>query len=321
MENIKERLLSIIRNHIDEDNNLRDRLIDVLDINGESFYRRLRGDVNFSFKEIAILAKELGFSVDNIIGVKKQNEAQFKLFSPYTHSIENIMEKAIEAKFSVFKNMDKLEVASLKMATNSMPLALYSRCQYLSKFFLYKWKYQTQKNWTDYSFSEYTVPQSTLEYFKRYAYRTFERKPPLTLIIDEKMYTSLISDIVFFYRRNLIDAETLRLIKEDLLSTLDILESFSIKGITPGGGIVNIYISSIAIDRTYIYIGNEKYCYSEFAVYSIIPLISTDSLVCRIQEEWIESLKKYSTLITQCNEIERYNYFSSQREVINDLIG
>lgn len=321
MEDVKKKLISIVKNYISIDNKAKDRLIDILDINSEGLYRRIRGDVNFSFNEVAILAKEFGFSIDNIIGIKKQNGAQFKLFSPYTNNIEDIIQKSIEEKFSIFSDItNQIEYSSLRMATNTLPLALYCRHRYLSKFFLYKWKYQTQKVQPDYSFSEYTVPQNTLEDLKRYAYKTSEQKSPLTLILDQKIYASLISDIVFFYKRNLIDKETLHLLKQDLLDSLEILESYSIQGTSPGGSVIDIYLSAINLDRTYIYIGSEKHNYCEFVIYSIIPLISTDYQICKIQEDWIDSLKKYSTLITQCNEIQRHNYFSSQREIINNMI-
>lgn len=321
MEDVKYKLISIIKDYISKDNAIKDHLIDILDISKEGFYRRIKGEINFSFSEIAKIAKELGISLDNIIGTKKQNGVQFKLLYPTTKSIEEILQESMEQKYLMFNNIiSKAEYSSLKMATNTLPLALYCRYRYLSKFLLYKWMYQTSKVLPNYSYSEYTVPKNTLEYLKRYAYKTSEHKSPLTFIIDEKMYNSTIIDIEFFYKRNLIDLESMHLLKQDLLSSLETLESFSIEGIMPGGGSIEIYLSSINLDRTYIFIESGRQKYSEFVLYSMTSLISTDNIICRIQEAWIDSLKKYSTLITQCNEIQRHNFFSSQRELINNII-
>lgn len=322
MEDVKNKFISIIKDSISKDNNLKDHLIDILDISKEGLYRRIKGDINFSFGEIAKIAKELDLSLDNIIGIKKQNGVQFKLLYPITKSIEEVLQESMEERAIAFSNhnINRDENLSSKMATNTLPLALYCRHKYISKFLLYKWIYQTKKVLPNYSFSEYTLPKNTSELLKRYAYKTSGHKSPLTLIIDEKMYNSIIIDIEFFYKRNLIDDEAMRLLKQDLLESLEALESFSIKGTRPGGGPVEIYISSINLDRTYIFIQSEKQKYSEFVLYSMTSLISTDEAICSIQEAWIDSLKKYSTLITQCNEIQRHSFFCSQRELINNII-
>ncbi len=48
---------------------LADMLMDTLYIGKEAIYRRLRGEVPFTFQEAAIISKELGISLDRIAGV------------------------------------------------------------------------------------------------------------------------------------------------------------------------------------------------------------------------------------------------------------
>ena len=41
--------------------------------------------------------------------------------------------------------------------------------------------------------------------------------------------------------------------------------------------------------------------------------------VCRDLKEWIQSLKRYSTLISQSGEIQRMIFFTKQREIVDTL--
>ena len=45
----------------------------------EAIYRRLRGEVPFTFQEAAIISKELGISLDRIAGVSFSNNAMFDI--------------------------------------------------------------------------------------------------------------------------------------------------------------------------------------------------------------------------------------------------
>ncbi|PXV65005.1 hypothetical protein CLV62_1083 [Dysgonomonas alginatilytica] len=43
----------------------------------EAIYRRLRGDVVFTFEEFAVISTRLGFSVDSIAGLKQSDRMFF----------------------------------------------------------------------------------------------------------------------------------------------------------------------------------------------------------------------------------------------------
>ena len=45
----------------------------------EAIYRRLRGEVPFTFQEAAVISKELGISLDRIAGVSFSNNAMFDI--------------------------------------------------------------------------------------------------------------------------------------------------------------------------------------------------------------------------------------------------
>ena len=61
-------LISTMREVTPKEGNLANVLMDILCMSKEAIYRRLRGEVAFTFSEVAIIAGELGISLDKIIG-------------------------------------------------------------------------------------------------------------------------------------------------------------------------------------------------------------------------------------------------------------
>ena len=54
-------------------------------------------------------------------------------------------------------------------------------------------------------------------------------------------------------------------------------------------------------------------------VYSINSLTTQDVQMFQSLKEWIQSLKKFSTLISESGEMQRIQFFNQQREIIDAL--
>ena len=76
---INDKLLKIIKERIPEGYTQSTYLSDILDIGYDSAIRRLNGQVKLTIEDIAILADHLNISLDNLIGIQKQQKAPFKL--------------------------------------------------------------------------------------------------------------------------------------------------------------------------------------------------------------------------------------------------
>lgn len=72
-------LLEAIKSRIPQKSKLANTLVNLLFIEKEAVYRRLRGDVPFTFAEIAIIAKSLGISLDNVVGSDISRSRPFQL--------------------------------------------------------------------------------------------------------------------------------------------------------------------------------------------------------------------------------------------------
>ena len=72
-------LISTMREVTPKEGNLANVLMDLLCMSKEAIYRRLRGEVAFTFSEVAIIASQLGISLDKIIGNSMSGGAMFDL--------------------------------------------------------------------------------------------------------------------------------------------------------------------------------------------------------------------------------------------------
>src|SRR5699024_4099457 len=82
---------------------------------------------------------------------------------------------------------------------------------------------------------------------------------------------------------------------------------------------VNVYISNIDFEATYSYAGTENLEIGMIRIYSINSITSLDKAFCTSQKDWIKSLKRFSTNISVSGEIQRIQFFNTQREHIKEL--
>ena len=76
---IVKELINEMKERIPQGQNLANYLTDTLYMGKEAVYRRLRGEVAFTFDEIAVISHNLGISIDQIIGNHLSNRVTFDL--------------------------------------------------------------------------------------------------------------------------------------------------------------------------------------------------------------------------------------------------
>ena len=74
-----EELIKAMKEKLPRGVNLANTLIDKLYLGKEAVYRRLRGEVPFTLAEAAIMSREMGVSLDKLVGSKKGMSAIFDL--------------------------------------------------------------------------------------------------------------------------------------------------------------------------------------------------------------------------------------------------
>lgn len=97
------------------------------------------------------------------------------------------------------------------------------------------------------------------------------------------------------------------------------MEELATCGKSKAGNNIRIYISNINFEATYSYLDTSIIQLSMIRIYSINSITTQDSEMFRSLKEWIQSLKKFSTLISESGEMQRIQFFKQQREIIGAL--
>ena len=296
---------------------LADMLMDTLYIGKEAVYRRLRGEVPFTLQESALISRKLGISLDKIIGLSFKSNAMFNInivdYDDPFESYYNILEKYV----SLINTMPDDPNSVMGTSANIIPQTLYLKHELLAKFRLFKWMYQN-KYIDCKSFEELDIPPKLVNIQKDYVAMT-RHIHSIDYIWDNMIFQHLINDIQYFASIHLISDETKEEIKNELFLLADELEELAINGKTADGNRVRIYVSNINFEATYSYVDTNNLQLSLIRIYSINSINTMDNEIFCTLKEWIQSLKKFSTLISESGEMQRIQFFKQQREIIDAL--
>ncbi len=317
-QNIQQKLIATIRSYMPEDKNIGDFLADILHIGKVSVYRRVRGEVPFTLDEVARISSELDFSLDRIIGIKKPRKAIFDLHLLSQAEPSDTYVEALQNYGNLLQRMIASNNFHMRVALNTLSYTFLHNKAELSKFRFYKWIYQTRKVQSNFLFSEFDLSDKVISAQKRYS-SIVQHAPLTTIIISHQVFLPIIRDINYFFRRNLLSEKELEQLKRELLEIVDYIEELTINGETPKGGKVEIFLSSVDPESSYLHVEYADQAYCLLRVYSINALESVNVSICDLHKEWIESLKKFSVLISHSGEIQRFEFLNKQREQIKKL--
>ena len=295
-----------------------DYLMETLNISRESVYRRIRGDISFTFDEIAKLSVELGFSVDELI---KQDAPTHIFFDLHVNKSQDPSSAYITRFHKYFQNIldlpDAKEIEST-MITNFVPLEFIVLFNNLFKFAYYRKMHQYQESSLKYSYSEIVLPEELL-YLQYLAVERLKKAHNFTYIIDSNIFMNLIREIQYYYKRRLINDSEYDRLREELTGLIDMMESVAQTGFCNSFAKSAFYLSSLNIESSSRYAEINETAQSQFFIEAIEPVTIMNPNVCAMHKKWLDSMRKYSTLISMSNEILQVKYFNKQRSYIEEL--
>ncbi|MCD8165497.1 MAG: hypothetical protein LUE93_04855 [Bacteroides sp.] len=296
------------------------QLMELLCIEKEAVYRRLRKDVAFSFAEIEQIARHYSISLDHIIENHSMEEILFHLLD---YDFFNIPEEQIQytdlciKKVSTVKNDPSSE---LGFAYNTLPLNLVKSREHgqLYLFTLYKWMYQYGKYAKLPPFREINVSEQLLHFNDLYR-KAIMQAGYTYYIFDEKIFQCLVNDILYFRKIKYITTEDTEVLKQELFDLLDYIENIAIHGEFETGKKVDLYITQMSIESSYSYISSKEHCCSYVKLVNLNDLFSMNPNSIAPLKGLAQSLKKSSVKISVSGEMERIHYFERQRNIIKTL--
>ncbi|WP_163308507.1 helix-turn-helix domain-containing protein [Dysgonomonas sp. 521] len=315
---LHDNIINAIKEKVPSNTNITAVLMDILYIGKEAIYRRLRGDVPFTFEELASISKVLGISLDNIAGSTMQKSKPFQLkLTDYVNPTEadyGQMEDFIDILRSARKD-DCTEFAS---SANIFQQTLYIGHEYLNKFYLFKSLYQTNGLDSVKSLDDIKMSKRLNDIQKRYQEETMYIKHTF-YIWDYMIFRYLVNDIKYFASIRYITSEDVAALKEDLLTFMDRMEKLATKGEFETGNKVQLYLSSLNFESTYSYMQTQNLKLSHIIAFTLNAVVSLDTTTFDRVQQWIDALKRLSTLISESGEMQRVKFFKEQRELVNTL--
>ena len=339
-------LIEALKEKLPPKTNLANLLMDTLYIGREAIYRRLRGEVPFTLEEAALISRKLGVSLDKIVGVSFSANAVFDLnvvdrdlHSFPTRRSSDLVSFSANAVFDlnvvdhddpfnayftilsryvkIFRAFQDDPTTALGTSSNTIPQTLYLKHDLLSKFRLFKWMYQNKHIQCNH-FENLKMPEKLVDTQREFVSLT-QYIHSTDYIWDNMIFHHLVNDIKYFSDIHLISCEDIQRIKEELLVLVDELEELAMRGKTEAGNSVRIYVSHINFEATYSYLETSSLQLSMIRVYSINSITTQDTEMFNSLKDWIQSLKKFSTMISESGEMQRIQFFNRQREIINTL--
>lgn len=310
-------LVNAVKEKLPSKDNLANALMDILYIGKEAIYRRLRGEVPFTLAEAAVISRKLGISLDKMIGVSFRDNAVFDMNIVSSDKPFEAYYSILEKQVDLFRSVKEDETSEIGTSSNIIPQTLSLKYNMLSKFRLFKWMYQNE-NIKCKHFEEMEIPQKMVEKQKEYS-DLVSHIHSVDYIWDNMIFSHLVNDIQYFCSIHLITDEDKDLLKEELFLLIDEMEELSARGKSKAGNDVKIYISNINFEATYSYLDTSSTQLSLIRIYSINSITTQDQEMFRGLKEWIQSLKKFSTLISESGEMQRIQFFKQQREIVSIL--
>ena len=298
-------------------------LANLLEISAESVYRRFCGRIPFTFEEISKLSQSLSFSVDDIIGMRMTDrKALFELKADELVGSTVAFTTMLQQELSHIKQLQKSSRSETISAMRHLTASSVLDFDTLFKFFYYKWTHQTEDVPINYSFSDVVFSSEIKELLKeiRFLSDVALYTNETTVISNPSLCRSIVSEIQYYTKRGLINNEELELLKSELLAWVDDTARMIKTGITKQGGRCNYFLTSIdIIESNSIYTSFDVQAESRFWIYTVNPLKVNKPGACKTHKEWLNSLKRYATYITQSNEILQAEFINQQKQNVQSI--
>ena len=310
--------LSTVKRKIPHRATLTKRLIDWLAIDKDAIYRRLRGEVPFSFVEMVAIAKKLGISLDSIAGIQSVQSRPTQVVMTRHVNPSSIDYEMFNEYVDLLKSIKDEPNTLLMESGNALPHHLFYDYEHLTRIYLFGWN-QASSFGSDLQFHDLKIPEQMRNLQKECCLYTRHIKTT-HYVWDRMIFLRMVENIKFAARVNLIKAEVVSALKSELLALLDHLEKLADKGKHDDtGNQVFIYISDLYLETGYCCIKSKNRFVSLFKTFLLNSNSAFDEAVYNEVHIWINALQKMSTLISVSGERLRTEFFNTQREIIHTL--
>lgn len=318
MERYYDNFLAALEERYTSKADLVNSLADLLHLEKESVYRRLRKNVSFSADEIMRIAGAWNISIDNIVS------ANFGKGSPFSLKQVEFVDPSEEDYAIIEQHNRDLELVAADPhgisieIVNALPRGLYARSEPLTRFFTMKWrhKFSPEKALT---FGEIHIPERMRKLDLEYV-RIEHGISEMHSIHDPRMIENLVCEIVYYRSIGMLTHDDAILLRDELLILVDYIENVTLTGLFPNAkNKLFFYLSHTWIETEYVLFKSRDFNLSLVKVLERNFISSLDEMVLDRFMKMALATKRMSVLMSESNALQQAEFFSRQREIIREL--
>jgi len=295
-------------------------LMDLLLIEREAVYRRLRKDVIFTAHEVVKIATSWSISLDEVISVNSEfvtfQMRKVNFVNP-SEGDSNFLRLVIQGikRISAFPNTELMDIC------NKLPRQLLAGYPYLNQFHLFKRMYKYGDESEIVPFSQVIVSDEKIRITNEYneAIKTVSNS---NFIFDRMLFDYLVSDIQYFHSIRMINDEDRENIKNDLTKLLNYLFEIANKGCYPETQKkVNLFISQLHTDTNYNYVYSPDLTLCFIHIFEKYDIYTYNADMAKKFREWMLLKKRSSIQISEVDVRSRIEYFERQHDLVKKAFG
>lgn len=316
---LNDSFLKALKEKFSKQSELISAVEDILKIERESAYRRIKGIVQFSIREMGCLANELNISLDNLLMNNQTNVLQVHMLCPRS---EDSLEKRVQRVNEYLEKVKAIEDhpdSEMGVVYTNLPMEFYSTYRHLLKFIYFKWGnyYVGPEKYKD--FAKWKLPVDIKNYHVN-VMKMFDKIKKFVYIWDKSIIWNLTKELNYFSEAGMIEEEDVANIKSDLHNMLNDLERLvAAGGPENNSDKIEFYVSHVRIAVTYCYLYSNTYWASYITSYSMLSTINENKDTCNHVRGWVKSMKKVSTLISGTCDKERILFFKEQHQIVDTI--
>ncbi|MDR2231795.1 MAG: hypothetical protein LBE56_01580 [Tannerella sp.] len=313
---MQESIFEEIAKKIPANERLADIISDLLGINADSAYRRIRGEKQLKLPELVKIATHFNLSVDSFLGIKsntvvfRYNPMDILNIDNYRNYIREIME--------IISNMSKDGNGEMLYTAEDIPLFHFLRFRELTLFKIYIW------------YSAVSGKESTFEQFvkeiegKDILYRDFDNlhkgymNLPSYEIWTEQTVEHILKSLEYSCELGDIESEkTTDILYEQLKTLMENVEAWVKTEKKDDKGDFKLYLSSNNPENNFMLVKNANDAVVAIRLYTVKSIFTSNAMFCRETERWIKNIMDKSVLLSGASAKERAKFFQNQQGKID----
>jgi hypothetical protein len=167
-------------------------------------------------------------------------------------------------------------------------------------------------------FSEIVIPQNVVALYNENM-ALFNQLNNIVCIVDRYTFPKVFDEIAYLCRLQIFNDEEKAALKQEMIHLLSFLKKLMFTGLNFNNKNYQLYYSPIAINSSCLYHEYGKQNMVQFWIYPEPISIHNNRLMINMQKNIIESIIKYSVLITKSNNMQQSEILMDLEQRINEI--